>query len=258
MGLQVICNIMKAIPRDIPRAATQKNVNYVVYKSIVSKLERAVLENGVGGPLLVDAPCGAGEFASYLKEKFPALQVKGVDLLTEAAGQNFEFYKLGTHDFFKQQPPESVDVITCISGIMCFDGISELLASFYAALRPAGLLIVTNDNIMTLRDRLNFLFFGHFKRFKLLYAVNEGNWNVVLPQAVVSLLQKNNFKNIRLQFTAVYVEDLFLLPLAILIYPVFVLYLVSRKNHMSITQRLAIFPFLSLISRHYVVTAEKS
>ena len=164
---------------------------------------------------------------------------------------------MGVQDVLSQQLPESVDIITCISGVMCFDGLPTLFSSFFSALKKDGMLVITNDNIMTVRDRLNFLLFGHFKRFKLLYATNEGNWNVVLPQALVSLLKRNGFHKWDVKYTAIYYEDFFFLPLALIIYPLFLINLILTKSDLSQKERLVLFPFRMLISRHYVVTAEK-
>ncbi len=238
--------------KSIPKANTQKNVNQVVYESLSLKLEI-----GAADKSLVDAPCGNGEFAKFLREKYPNLEIKAVDLFTEVSDSNIQFYKMSAHDFFAQQKPASIDFITCISGVMCFDGIPNLISSFFKVLKPSGMLVMTNDNIMTMRDRLHFLFFGHFKRFKLLYSINEGNWNLILPQALVSLLQKNGFKIIRIKYTSIYFEDLLFLPFALVVYPLFALYLLLRKSHLSIGERFELFPFQSLISRHYVITAEK-
>lgn len=238
--------------KTIPRASTQKNVNSVVLKSISAKIEA-----GSSQKLLIDVPCGSGEFAHYLRDTFPGLKIIGVDLFTEASDKNFEFHKMSAHDFFKKQQNSSVDIITCISGIMCFDGIPELISSFYSALKANGTLVITNDNIMTVRDRLNFLFFGHFKRFKLLYSKEEGNWNIILPQALVAHLRKNDFRNLRIKYTSIYTEDYFLLPFAMLIYPVFLIYLLFFKSDMTFKKRIELFPFSMMISRHYVLTAEK-
>ncbi len=233
----------------IPRGSTQKNVNKVVFDSISGKLDQA--------RLLIDAPCGSGEFAHFLGENFSGLKVIGVDLFTDPKNKKFEFQKAGAHEVISRQAPESVDIVTCISGVMCFDGVPQLIAAAYKALKANGVLVITNDNIMSVRDRLNFLFFGHFKRFKLLYAKNEGNWNVVLPQALVSQLQSHGFRKWQMKYTAIYNEDFFFLPLAFVIYPVFLLNLLLRKSDFSVSERLALFPFRMLISRHYVITAEK-
>lgn len=224
-------------------------MNQVVFDSIAGKLDQA--------RLLIDAPCGSGEFAHFLGENFNNIKVIGVDLFTEPKNSKFEFQKAGAHEVISRQVPGSVDIVTCISGVMCFDGVPQLIGAAYTALKAGGTLVITNDNIMSVRDRLNFLFFGHFKRFKLLYAKNEGNWNVVLPQALISQLQSHGFRTWKMKYTAIYNEDYFFLPLAAVIYPVFLAYLLLRKSDFTVSERLALFPFRMLISRHYVITAEK-
>jgi hypothetical protein len=110
---------------------------------------------------------------------------------------------------------------------------------------------------LTVRDRLNFLFFGNFKRFKLLYAKNEGNWNLVLPQAVFMFFQRHHFRNIKVKYTAMYFEDLLFLPFGILIYPIFLAQLLLKKGDLSRKDRLQLFPFSAFYCRHYVISAKK-
>ena len=116
-------------------------------------------------------------------------------------------------------------------------------------------MVVTNDNFMTLRDRISFLFFGRFKRFKLCNEVGEGNWNMVSPQAIVMLLQRQGFRDLQIEYTSVYIEDYFLIPLAFLFYPIFLAYLILHKSTMPISKRQKLFPFKSMIARHYIVSA---
>lgn len=208
------------------------------------------------GTKLIDAPCGNGEFALYLAEKFPGINITGIDYFADATGKVAAFHKINIHEFFRTVKPKDVDIITCISGVMCFDGIEELFSSFGKSLKANGLLVVTNDNFMTLRDRINFLFLGRFKRFKLCNEVNEGNWNIVSPQGIVMLLQRQGFRGLQIKYTSIYAEDYFLIPLAILIYPVFLAYLVLHKSSMPKSMRLALFPFTSMIARHYIISAK--
>lgn len=235
----------------IPKGNTQKGVNHHIYH---------LLEKGVDlkKPLkMIDVPCGDGTFAAFIKKNHPQVQMTGIDFFADAKNQGFEFFKASAHDYFRDQKPTNVDVLTCISGIMCFDGIVELFHAFHQALKPGGLLVVTNDNVMTVRDRLSFLFFGQFKRFKLCYEKNEGNWNLVLPQALRMLFVRHKFKNINVKYTSTYTEDYLFLPLALLIYPFFFIYLMTRKNPMSRAERRKLFPFSSLLARHYVISGEK-
>ncbi len=235
----------------IPKGNTQKGVNHQVYQFLQESLD-------LKRPLkMIDVPCGDGTFATFIKNNHPQVQMIGIDFFADVGQPNFEFHQLSAHDYFRDHKPAQVDALTCISGIMCFDGIVDLFQAFHKSLKSGGVLVVTNDNVMTVRDRLSFLFFGQFKRFKLFYDINEGNWNLVLPQALRMLLARHEFKNIKIKYTSIYTEDYLFLPLAILIYPLFFIYLMTRKSSISRSERRKLFPFQALLARHYVIFGEK-
>ncbi len=235
----------------IPKGNTQKGVNRQVYCYLSQSMD-------LKQPLkMIDVPCGDGTFAEFIKKNHPQVQMTGIDFSPSVTAKNFAFHKALAHDFFRSEKPSNVDVITCISGVMCFDGITELFQMFHQALKSGGALIVTNDNVMTIRDRLSFIFFGQFKRFKLCYGKYEGNWNLVLPQALQMLFERHDFKKFQVSYTSIYTEDYLFFPLAILIYPVFFVYLMTRKSHLSRPQRRNLFPFKSLLARHYVMFGRK-
>lgn len=235
----------------VPKGNTQKGVNHHVYQLLQQTVD-------LKKPLkMIDVPCGDGTWAAFIKKNHPEVKMTGVDFFADAGNQSFEFHKASAHEYFRDQKPVSIDVITCISGVMCFDGIVDLFKAFHQSLNSGGLLVVTNDNFMTVRDRLSFLFFGQFKRFKLCYEKNEGNWNSVLPQALQMLFVRYEFKNIKVKYTSTYTEDYLFLPIAILIYPVFFIYLMTRKGPMTRAERKKLFPFQSLLARHYVISGEK-
>ena len=237
---------------SVPKGNTQKGVNKQVYRILSESVDLKL-------PLrMVDVPCGDGIYAEFIKKNHPQSLMTGVDFLTTVKSKMFEFHKLSAQDYFSLQKPVDVDVITCISGVMCFDGLADLFQSFHQALRSGGLLIITNDNVMTVRDRLSFLFFGQFKRFKLCYEKSEGNWNLILPQALKMFFDRHGFKKINVKFTSTYTEDYLFLPLALIIYPIFFTYLMTRKSHLSRRERLSLFPFQSLLARHYVISGQKA
>lgn len=236
---------------EIPKGNTQKNVSKEVFKILRSAVD-------FSSPVtLLDVPCGDGSFGKHVKSTFPETRVIGVDRFCDVSSKDIEFYKLGAHTFFETHPLENVNAITSISGVMCFDGIERLLSHFHTSLKNEGLLVITNDNVMTVRDRLHFLIFGHFKRFKLIFSKHEGNWNLLLPQAIFMLMERHDFKNITVKYASFYVEDLFFLPLALIIYALFLPYLLLSKSVLPLRTRLMLFPFKMLIARHYIVSARK-
>lgn len=243
-----------------PKGNTQINVTQTVFDFIESELHNsdsnADSHNGVDK--ILDIPCGQGEFASFIAKKYPKAQVHGVELFSDPKEKNFNFHKMDASTFFETIKPKEFSIVTCISGIMCFDGLDRLFPQFFSALKKGGTLVITNDNFMTIRDRLNFLFFGHFKRFKLFYDKNEGNWNIVSPQGVLMHIQRSGFQFVEIKYTSIYPEDYFLVPLAMLLYPIFLLRIIFVKNSMSLKKKMKLYPFSSLLARHYVIQAVRN
>jgi hypothetical protein len=238
---------------EVPRGNTQKGVNFEVFRAIsqfVGKFNGRILN-------LLDIPSGQGEFSQFLKKSFRNLNITCVDQFADIQSTQITFVKQDAHAFLSSSQPLQYDIVQCISGIMCFDGTSQLVDKLATRMAPGSLLIITNDNVLTVRDRLNFLFFGHFKRFALLYKTNEANWNVILPQGLWMLLQRNQYRDISVRYCALYAEDFLFLPVALIIYPLFALNLFLKTSTLTMKERFNLFPFSSLFCRHYVVTAIK-
>jgi ubiquinone/menaquinone biosynthesis C-methylase UbiE len=236
---------------QIPKANTQKGVTRQVFLFLQKYLQ---LNQNLK---LIDVPCGEGHFSNFLMQQFPQLQIHGVDFYAKNPAPKFHFYALKAHDYFLKHSPQQIDAICCISGVMCFDGIPDLFSQFQSCLKPDGLVIITNDNIMTIRDRIHFVMFGSFKRFRLMFSEDQGNWNVLLPQALWMHLRRQNLEVLDVRYTSIYSEDWIFLPLALLLYPIFWLYMMTAKGPMPKTIRRKFFGFSSLLARHYVIVAQK-
>lgn len=230
---------------------TQKGVSIAVTEILKDFNHQSFIKS------LIDVPCGNGEFSDYIKGQFEQVQITGVDFFAKPQTSSLTFHQLRAQEYFRTAQPKNIDAITCISGVMCFDGIEELFSQFNQSLRENGLLVVTNDNVLTFRDRLSFMLYGRLRRFKLIYSTHEGNWNCIFPQGLLMLLERNGFKVFKIKYTSIYNEDYLLMPLALLLYPFFFLYLVLQKSHLTLKQRLQLFPLKALIARHYVIAATK-
>jgi hypothetical protein len=249
--------MMRIFPTtEIPRGNTQKDVNRLVVSKLIEYYEAFQTS---GTPKHLDAPCGDGTMARTLNQIFPDLFVEGVDAAVSPKKESqLELHQSLIHSFLADKEPREFESITCVSGVMCFDGLPELFQLFARHLKSGGLLVVTNDNILTIRDRVSFLFFGQLKRFRLAFDKQEGNWNVVLPQALHMFFRRNRFENIQIQYTSIYLEDWIFLPMALIIYPLMVLKLSRLKTDLTLKDLLSIFPFQSLLARHYILTGRKS
>ncbi len=238
-----------------PRGNTQKGVNQAVFEFLEDFFDSK------RSFILSDAPSGNGELSLFLHSQFPNARFSLCDAF--AAGpqgtdaRSISFQKADIHQYYRSQPSGTFDAILCISGVMCFDGIENLIHEIHRSLKPGELLIITNDNIMTVRDRINFMFLGSFKRFKLLSSLNEGNWNVILPQALRMLFKRYGFHGVQVRYTSFYFEDIVWLPLALLIYPLFRAASLISGGDWNFKELKAFFPFRSLICRHYVIVGIK-
>lgn len=237
----------------IEKGNTHKGVN----KAIIKFLANEVL-NGFELKKLFDCPCGQGEFLKSLKFVFPKLEFEGQDLYAEPLKEIEPYFFKGNASYdLKEIASDLYCVSTSISGIPVFDEVSQHFSQLARITKPGGFVICTNDNIMTVRDRLHFLFFGHVKRFKLFNRKNEGIWNQVCTQTIWMHLEKHDLKVKKIIYVNTQLEDLCLLPIAMIMYPINFIYMLFCRSHLSLKQKYMLFPFSMLLSRHYVFVAEK-
>lgn len=234
----------------IEKGNTQLGVNAEVFRHL------GVQEKP--GFAILDIPCGQGSFLRAIRDHYRQAQPQGVDLFEQPFEDIKEFFVRGSSADWSFAQGRTFDVITCISGVMCFDNISEFFEKASAHLNPGGRLIVTNDNILTIRDRLSFLLLGRVRRFKKIYSETEGNWNVMLIQALWKLYRQNGLEVLDVQYTSRRGEDYLLAPLILLFYPIEFLSLCLTKSTMPFGMRLKLFSPWMLISRHYVMVGVKS
>jgi hypothetical protein len=238
--------------RSIENGNTHRGVNRDVLKFLWQWNDRNPTQS------LLDAPCGQGEFLKAVKQILPDVRIAGQDLLAEPLPEIAHAFRRGDQSKgFIDLDGQCFDVVTNISGVMCMDGASAIFSRTHDLLAPGGLFIVTNDNILTVRDRFSFLLFGRVKRFKLLMHPGEGNWNLMLIQSLWQLLRTNRFKVVRVEYTTVFTEDWIWLPFALLLYPLWWLSFAFKKEEMDGATRRALFPFKALLARHYVIYAQR-
>jgi len=245
LGARKFCKPMESIERG----NTQDGVNKEIILYLLS-LQNPALK-------LFDLPCGDGTFLKNLQIFLPQAQLKGADLYATPRSEVATLCVKAASSDWSHLKAEPQDVISCISGLMCFDNASEIFQQASRHLQTGGLLIVTNDNVLTVRDRLSFLFFGRLKRFKKLYTPTEGNWNVMLIQGLWKLFRQNGFELKEIRYTSLRFEDWFFLPLALSIYPIELVFLWTQKSELPMRERSRLFPFKSLLARHYIMIGQR-
>lgn len=239
------------IKKVIPRGGTQVGVN--------AKIIGLIRQSRLQFKTHLDIPCGDGTFINLLQEFFPGKSHTGIDIAKFKDHYHFNFTTMDASKDFNLG--ETFDLITSISGIMVIGNAEQFIQCCAGHLNTGGLLIITNDNTVSLRDRLSYLFFGYLRRFKFMPL--DGNYNNVSHHVVLKPLLKEHFV-VDIEYTSVYKEDYLFVPLAL---PFFliqrIMHFFNYKNSKNLKEYLSwnvikkIFSFKSFYARHYIVIARK-
>ena len=236
---------------SIPRGATARGVNRAVLAYLLKK------EPNTAAFSVLDIPCGQGEFLATLQTFFPKATARGCDLAAPTGSDAAHFAAVDASRSFTVFGGQSFDYVISISGVMEFDNTLQFLESCANHLQDAGTFIVTNDNLLTLRDRVEYLLFGKFRQYSAFMVANEPTWKILPLQNLLRTLHDAGFSVVDLSYVSMKTKDWLWLPLAVLVYPLQRLYMQFKTSGMPLPQRLQMHPFKSLFYRHYVVVCKK-
>lgn len=227
-------------------------------------VHRAVVEHLLrdGGEMsaqrVLDIPCGRGDLIGTLRAFFPGIDARGCDLERPPALDHGDFAAVDASQPFDVFPGTTFDTVLSVSGVMEFDNTLQFFQSCHRHLREGGQFIVTNDNVVTMWDRLSYLFFGKTRQFQLFVNQGQGTWKVLPIHNLFRILRDAGFTIRKLDYLSIERRNWLLLPLALLIYPLQMAYIQITRNPMSLAEKRWMYPFRSLLCRHYIVVCEKA
>lgn len=231
----------------IPRGNTSAGVNRTIIEYLLSTLEPGATGN------LLDIPCGNGEFLDSVKRFYPEMETYGADITQPPNGFEHHFTKIDAAHFSPPQVGTRFRIVACISGVMEFDNTLTFFEGLRKLLDQEGELIVSNDNLLTVRDRILYLLFGRHRQYKMAIPFGAPTWKIVPLQNLLRILHDAGFEATSIRYVPPRSSDWIWLPLAAVIFPFQYLYLRSKDEEQDLTFKRAMFPFVSLLSRHYIV-----
>lgn len=117
--------------------------------------------------------------------------------------------------------------------------------------------IVTNDNILAMRDRIAYFWLRKVRPYQLFLSQGDPTWKVIPIHNMVRILQDAEFRVREVKYVSVKPKDWLLLPLALLVYPIQRLYIRFCRSSMSLLERNVLWPFRSLIYSYDLIICEK-
>jgi hypothetical protein len=230
----------------IPRGNTVPGVNRMIVEYLLN------FDNGPDGSVL-DVPCGDGAFLDALKGFFPAAETFGADIIEPPDNSRHRFFKIDARQPFEIETDKKFRVITSISGVTEFDNTQQFFEQLKPYLDPEGILIVSNDNVFSVRNRILFLLFGRFRQTHLFMGNEELTWKIIPLQNLTRILYEGGFEIAEVRYVPAKASEWLWLPLAVLIYIFQYLYLRFGERETAFSAKSVLYPFISLIARHYVV-----
>lgn len=231
----------------IPRGNTVPGVNRTIIEYLLS------LKTDFAGDVFFDAPCGEGDFLQTVKDFFPQAKTVGADVNFPSESFSHEFLPINAQKSLPLRLENKARIITCISGVMEFDNTTLFFERLRENLDEKGLFIVTNDNLLAVRDRILYLLFGRFRQYKLFIGDDQPTWKTLSLHNLLRILHESGFEQIEIRYVPVKTAERLWLPFALLIYVLQNLYLRFAEPKTSYSRKISLYPFASLLARHYVV-----
>jgi SAM-dependent methyltransferase len=232
---------------QIPRGNTCPGVNRAIIEYLLA------LKKDFAGEAVLDVPCGSGEFLRVMKTFFPACETFGADIAPPENDADHGFLQTDLTGSLSLGFGTKFKLITSISGVMEFDNTLNFLRNVCQQIDEQGLLVVTNDNLLSVRDRFLYLFAGRLRQYPLFLDRHAPTWKILPLQNFLRILEDAGFEAGDIRYVPAKWSEWLWLPIAAPIYLFQLFSFLFPKNEFSYNEKTARYPFASLFSRHYFI-----
>jgi len=205
-----------------------------ILNSVIRALHREHLPDN---PLCLDIGSGNGELIELLRKEFKA-KTKACDF-TDAL-MRVEDQQVDKIDLNRENLPyadECFDVITITEVIEHIENFRGAFREIYRCLKKEGVIVVTTPNILNLKSRIRFLFFGFWNLFGPLHLNDSrkysagGHISPISPFYILHSLAETGFGDIHYDIDKRQSSSLILYYLLILKIKIYVRLAMRRERH---------------------------
>jgi 2-polyprenyl-3-methyl-5-hydroxy-6-metoxy-1,4-benzoquinol methylase len=227
-----------ALIADVPRGDTCPGVNRIIAELLSRRFARDASFQ------LLDIPCGSGDLLAWVARAFSNAAATGCDIVPPSAIDPDHFVEM---DLSRADPSQlgetAFDVVTCVSGVMEFANTRAFLDTIRRVIRDDGVLYLTNDNLLTVKDRLLYLLGGRFAQYRYDYGSDLPTWKIMPLQNLLRTVTDAGFRIDDLIYAPRSLSDKLWAPIAL---PLFAVQKLTSANREYL-------PYESMTSRHYVL-----
>ena len=173
---------------QIPSGCTCRGVARAIIEYLLQSGDDA------DGKTMLDIPCGEGALISSLRLFFPKAVVRGCDVRMPKTVSPDDFSTVDASRPFTVFPGTKFDFVFSVSGVMEFDNTLQFFARCRDHLRDGGLFLVTNDNVVAIRDRIAYFWLGKVRQYQLFVTQGQPTWKVIPIHNMVRILQDAGFR----------------------------------------------------------------
>jgi hypothetical protein len=223
---------------EVPRGDTCPGVNRVIAELLSHRFARDASFR------LLDIPCGSGVWLGWVQRAFPNATTMGCDIVPPGAAYPDHFIQMDLSQADASTLGEDAfDVVTCVSGVMEFANTGAFLDAVRSVIKDEGVLYLTNDNLLTVKDRLLYLLGGRFGQYRFEYGGDLPTWKITPLQNLLRTVGDAGFRVDSLIYAPSSLADRLWAPMAL---PLFAVQsLTAGKDQYR--------PYRSMTSRHYLL-----
>lgn len=166
-----LCYDNPVVPSPPPIAQPEGLSTDAILAATVAKI-RALAPDFRGDYL--DVGAGAGNLIALVRREFPAAKPRACDYRPDLLALEDLHVDVADLDADPLPYPDaSFDLVTCTEVIEHLRDFRGALREMHRVLRPGGALVLSTPNVLNLRSRLRYLFFGFFNLFGPLHFGDE-------------------------------------------------------------------------------------